>query len=224
MKSDQLKFNSNNHLNQNLKFNKQMQAIILETPELMLLKEDVHLRIFELLSQAGNNLISKSKLKKFHNTVFWNLYLLKEVKTKKESDVIIAKIIDTTIQFVLSLNCEKHQHGGVINVYLPYPEILVFKFLFLVHNHISREHSVRFYANILHTSPYSLSRATRSVLGHPYKYYIHKILIIEVKSLLTTSIPIKQISYILGFKSPAQLSQYFKKHTAHSLQAFRKSL
>jgi len=224
MKSDQLKFNSNSHLNQNLEFNKEMQAIILETPELMLLKEDAHLRIFDFFSQAGNNLISKSKLKKFHNTVFWNLYLLKEVKTKKESDVIIANIIDKTIQFLLSLICEKHQHGGVLNVYLPYPEILVFKFLFLVHNHISREHSVRFYVNILHATPYSLSRATRLVLGHPCKYYIHKILIIEAKSLLTTNILIKHISYILGFKSPAQLSRYFKKHIAHSHQAFRKYL
>ncbi|MFP2997748.1 helix-turn-helix domain-containing protein [Spongiivirga sp. MCCC 1A20706] len=98
---------------------------------------------------------------------------------------------------------------------------LLRQFNVLVEDHFRKEHSVKFYADLLFKSPKTLSNSF-SKYGRSPLQIIHDRIILETKRLLYyTDKSAKQIAYDLGFEDASHLSRLFKKHTGQSPTAVR---
>jgi AraC-like DNA-binding protein len=79
------------------------------------------------------------------------------------------------------------------------------------------------YADALHLHANYLNNVIKSKTGKSVGTWIAEKTIAEAKSLLSnSSVPIKEISYLLGFGESAHFSNYFKKHSNISPAGFRK--
>ena len=82
---------------------------------------------------------------------------------------------------------------------------------------------VQDYANALYLNPNYLSNVIKTKTGKPIATWIADKTVGEAKSLLqNTSIPIKEITYRLGFSETAHFSNFFKKHTKIAPLQYRK--
>ncbi len=80
------------------------------------------------------------------------------------------------------------------------------------------------YANKLHQTPYKLNKITKKLLGKTCSQLINEQILLETKRLLlATSNQINEIAYKLGFEDPAYFIRFFKKHTGHTPESFRKN-
>jgi AraC family transcriptional activator of pobA len=80
------------------------------------------------------------------------------------------------------------------------------------------------YASIQNLHPSYLSNVIKSKTGKSIASWIADKTITAAKSmLLNTSIPIKEITYRLGFSEPAHFSNHFKKHAGISPSQYRES-
>lgn len=81
------------------------------------------------------------------------------------------------------------------------------------------------YATAQNLHPNYLSNVIKTKTGKPIAAWIADKTVAEAKSLLqNTSIPIKEITYRLGFSETAHFSNYFKKHVQISPAQYRKEL
>lgn len=84
--------------------------------------------------------------------------------------------------------------------------------------------TVQFISDQLHVSPTYLSDMLRSLTGQSTQQHIHAKLIDRAKQLLTTtSWPVGEIAYRLGFDYPQSFNKLFKKKMQVSPLAFRQS-
>ncbi|MBT1706595.1 AraC family transcriptional regulator [Fulvivirgaceae bacterium PWU5] len=80
------------------------------------------------------------------------------------------------------------------------------------------------YARSLNLHPNYLSNVIKSKTGRSVSAWISDKTIAEAKSLLrNSSIPVKEIAFQLGFSESAHFSNYFKKHTNLTPNAFRRA-
>jgi len=100
---------------------------------------------------------------------------------------------------------------------------LIRAFNVLVYHHYKTNHSVKFYADLLHKSPKTLSN-----LFLQYKYkspsiIIQERIISEAKRLFCYSDKsAKEVAFELGFEDAAHFSRFFKNHTSQNPSDFRK--
>lgn len=80
------------------------------------------------------------------------------------------------------------------------------------------------YAELLNLSVYQLNAITRASVGKTTADLINEQIILEAKRyLLATPNQIKDIAWDLGYEDPSYFIRFFKKHTGHSPDAFRKN-
>ncbi len=80
------------------------------------------------------------------------------------------------------------------------------------------------YAKLLHLSPYQLNAITKATVGKTTAELINEQVILEAKRyLLATPNQIKDIAYHLGYEDVSYFIRFFRKHTGHSPDAFRKN-
>ncbi len=92
----------------------------------------------------------------------------------------------------------------------------------LINLHFSSEHSVRFYANLLHITPGYLGEIVKAQSGQSPLYIIHQKVILEAKSLLkNTNETVEHIALVLNFPDVASFSRFFKTKTGFSPAEFR---
>lgn len=92
-----------------------------------------------------------------------------------------------------------------------------------VDHNFRKEHSTKYYADLLFITPDHLNRIIKNKIGKTAKEYIQSRIIIESKRLLYfTQLSNKEISYKLGFNEPANFSAFFKKCTNLSPSNFKK--
>lgn len=104
----------------------------------------------------------------------------------------------------------------------PYYEEFV-AFRHLVERDFTRSRSVQYYARQLTITPKKINDLTRKVLNKTAKEFIEEQVVLEAQRLLAQgNMPIKEISYQLGFSEPTNLVKFFKKHTRISPAAFRR--
>ncbi|WP_040280605.1 helix-turn-helix domain-containing protein [Psychroserpens damuponensis] len=97
------------------------------------------------------------------------------------------------------------------------------QFNLLVETHYKTEHSVAFYANLLHKSPKTLSNSFSKYKKSPLQI-IHDRIVLETKrQLLYTDKSSKEIAYDIGFDDASHLSRLFKKQTALTPSEFKKN-
>ncbi|MGI4821650.1 MAG: helix-turn-helix domain-containing protein [Janthinobacterium lividum] len=96
------------------------------------------------------------------------------------------------------------------------------KFNVLVESHFRREHSVAYYANLLHKSPKTLANIFALYSDKTALQLIQGRILLEAKRLLHyTPRSVKEITYELGFEEPAYFCNFFKRHTAVSPMKYR---
>lgn len=94
---------------------------------------------------------------------------------------------------------------------------LIRKFHLLVELHFKKEHQVRFYADLLHKSPKTLSNYFSLYSKKSPLQVIHDRIIAEAKRLVYyTDKSIKEVANELGFEEVAHFSKFFKNATAKS--------
>lgn len=90
--------------------------------------------------------------------------------------------------------------------------------------HLHTHKQVSYYANKLNITSYQLNAITKSTLGKTGSEVINEAIILEAKrNLLATSYQVNQIAYDLGYEDPSYFIRFFKKHTGHSPDAFRRN-
>ncbi|WP_158839858.1 helix-turn-helix domain-containing protein [Polaribacter sp. L3A8] len=79
------------------------------------------------------------------------------------------------------------------------------------------------YANKLGFSTKKLNTVVKFIANKAAKEFIDDTVIIKIKRLLLqNNLSIKEIAFKVGFKDPANLYKYFKKHTTFTPEEFRK--
>jgi len=96
------------------------------------------------------------------------------------------------------------------------------RFRGLVETHFKEHWTVAAYASALAITPTHLNRVCRSVLGRSALEVIHDRLLLEAKrSLIYTSMTVKEVSNALCFSDPAYFTRFFAKNAGQSPTAFR---
>ena len=94
----------------------------------------------------------------------------------------------------------------------------------LLEEKITAVKSVSQYADLLNLSVYQLNAITKASVGKTTADLINGQIILEAKRyLLATPNQIKDIAWHLGYEDTSYFIRFFKKHTGHSPDAFRKN-
>ena len=98
------------------------------------------------------------------------------------------------------------------------------EFCQLLETNIGSMKNVSQYAELLNLSSYQLNAITKTSVGKTVSDLINEQIILEAKRyLLATSNQIKDIADHLGYEDVSYFIRFFKKHTGHSPEAFRKN-
>lgn len=93
----------------------------------------------------------------------------------------------------------------------------------LLEAHLHRHKQVSDYAEMMHLSVYQLNAITKQTLGRTCSSLINEYVILEAKrQLLATTNQVSQIADQLGYEDISYFIRFFKKHTGHAPEAFRK--
>jgi AraC family transcriptional activator of pobA len=114
-----------------------------------------------------------------------------------------------------------NQISTAINTYTQerYEELLR-----LLEANIGQVKSVSQYAGLLNLSVYQLNAITKASVGKTTADLINEQIILEAKRyLLATPNQIKDIAWQLGYEDPSYFIRFFKNHTGHSPDSFRKN-
>lgn len=92
----------------------------------------------------------------------------------------------------------------------------------LLSENCRKYHEVKFYADKLCITPYYLSRITHRNFSVSPKELIDRQIVMEVKSLLTTTeLSIKEIADLYNFESSSYLGRYFRRHIGMTPSEYR---
>lgn len=98
------------------------------------------------------------------------------------------------------------------------------EFMDLVNKNISSAKQVSQYCNLMNLSLYQLNEITKSAVGKTASEMINDHIMLEAKRyLMATSNQVKEIADILGYEDVSYFIRFFKKHSGHSPETFRKN-
>ncbi len=98
------------------------------------------------------------------------------------------------------------------------------RFKSLLEKQVSHKRPVKDYAAELGFSPKKLNDLCRKFVNQSAKEFIDNRTILEMKRLLKTqNIPVKELTWAMGFEEPTNLVKYFKKHTGLTPGQFLKT-
>jgi AraC family transcriptional regulator, transcriptional activator of pobA len=94
----------------------------------------------------------------------------------------------------------------------------------LLEKNISSMKNVSDYSDLLNVSSYQLNSITKASVGKTVSEMINEQIVLEAKRyLLATPNQIKEVADHLGYEDVSYFVRFFKKHTGHTPEAFRKS-
>ncbi|UNZ00267.1 helix-turn-helix transcriptional regulator [Zhouia spongiae] len=148
--------------------------------------------------------------------------ILNEYTDKKSMYEEHIKVNLDLLFIILFRQRKKHQD---LNTSGSYNQLILDTLSELLETHIISSKQVRFYAEKLHLTPYQLNTITKNALGKTCSGLITEQILLEAKRmLLATSIQVKEIAYDLGYEDASYFIRFFKKHTGHTPESFRKNL
>ncbi|WP_149241685.1 helix-turn-helix transcriptional regulator [Dyadobacter sp. 32] len=169
---------------------------------------------------TGNNYchVEENRFKKLltYLSNCFNEYILKQ---DGYNEAIKANMDLFFIEFVRqSRNPRQLSSGAATYTQERYEELLT-----LLETNITEVKSVTQYAKLLSLSAYQLNAITKSSVGKTTAELIKEQIILEAKRyLLATPNQIKDIAWHLGYEDTSYFIRFFKNHTGHSPDAFRK--
>lgn len=103
-----------------------------------------------------------------------------------------------------------------------YEKEIANKFIYIFQKESTFSFTAEYYAEKLNVTRRTLDQAVQAIYGCTTKRFIIAKALEKAKKLLRgTEIPIKNISYDLGFSEESNFSTFFKKHTGTSPREFR---
>ncbi|GAB3545086.1 helix-turn-helix transcriptional regulator [Spirosoma fluminis] len=106
-----------------------------------------------------------------------------------------------------------------------YNTSLVSRFIELLDSQFVQQKTCASYADQLGISPNHLNHCCRQQVGKTASQLIHDRLLAEIRRLLlNTDLPIKAISYAVGFSDSAYFSRFVGKHTGQTPQQLRQQV
>lgn len=147
--------------------------------------------------------------------VFSNELLLKDNFQGEMLRTLLKRVIIKTTR-IAKLQCESYQQ-------FPDEKMdVVRKFALLLEGNFRQEHKVKFYAAALNKSSKTLSNVFALLKQPAPSVLIRNRIILEAKRYLHyTEKSAKEISYELGFESPAHFSRFFKMYSGTNISAFK---
>lgn len=207
-----------------------MKEVYLITLTESFLKENVHADIFEEFSFLLAETVRPRTLNPEAFTEFENLYLqiLKEYhagspyKNRIIGNLFVVLLLKVKEYFWSDYNpiYEGNRSSQIVK---NFKESLEKHYRDLADGTAQVLFQAQDYARLQGLHPNYLGNVIKSKTGRSISTWIADKTIAEAKSLLKNStIPVKQIAYQLGFSESNHFSNYFKKHTGFTPNAFRK--
>ncbi len=144
------------------------------------------------------------------------------VKELNEKPYQYISSIHSRIELILiELNRAKIFHGDEIWK----PNALFLKFLELIRANFQHSQPVRYYSEKLGTTELKLNELSKQYAGKTAQQIIHGLIVSEAKRLFYYErLSVKETAYALGFNDPFYFSNFFKRHTDLSPQAFKEQV
>lgn len=96
------------------------------------------------------------------------------------------------------------------------------RFIRLLEQNYKREHSIKFYADMMSLTPKYLSLLIKKVSGKLATEWIDDYVILEAQNLIKySSMSIQEIAYALNFPNQSFFGKFFKRHTGISPKSYR---
>jgi len=97
------------------------------------------------------------------------------------------------------------------------------RFIKDVEEHYRKEHSVKYYADLICLTPKYLSAIIHEISGKHASDWIHEYILLEAKALLkSTDMSLKNISDVLCFCTPSHFGRFFKRYTGFTPSEYQK--
>lgn len=146
--------------------------------------------------------------------------IFQEFSAKQEGylEVIKANLEIFFIEFLRqSQNPAQTENGST------YAQTRLDDFMAMLETRLADLKQVSQYADLLNLSTYQLNSITKATVGKAASELINGQIILEAKRyLLATTNQVKDIADHLGYEDVSYFIRFFKKHTGHSPEAFRK--
>jgi AraC family transcriptional activator of pobA len=194
------------------------------------LKENVHHDIFREFPFLLAETVHPKVLKPADFAEFEQLY--GQIAREYRNDSVYKKKIIGSLFVVLLLKIKEYfwkDYNPIYEGNRGSEIVKVFKrnlekhYLDLVNGKVEKVFRVNDYAALQSLHPNYLNNVIKTKTGKPVTTWITEKTIAEAKSLLhNSSMPVKEIAYILGFAESAHFSNYFKKATGQSPAEYRK--
>lgn len=149
-------------------------------------------------------------------SIFEDLFSLENSVIRFNSELLVLKVAELVMIYKSLFENDAASESAK---YLLYD-----KFIELVELHFRNEKSVKFYADLLSVHPNHLNFLVKKQSGYTAKTYISNRIILEAKYLLSSSsLPIKEISFDLGFSDYNHFCRYFRSSANITPQQYRES-
>jgi len=158
--------------------------------------------------------------KELANMILIERFCIEDMETR---DRMQAEMLRTSLKrLIINVTRIAKSQTGNLELWSDERMDAVRMFNLLLESHFRTEHEVRFYAKKLNKSPKTLSNLFALFNYPPPSKVIQKRIILDAKRYLYYSDKTaKEISYSLGFTSPAHFSRFFKQHSGHNISRFR---
>jgi AraC family transcriptional regulator, transcriptional activator of pobA len=150
--------------------------------------------------------------------IFESIIAEKKQQEIENNELIAVKIVELLILGERLFEQEQHLEANQ-----PFIENIK-RFVEMLDQYFSKEHSVKFYAEQLAMHPNHLNALIKKHTGLSAKESIRNRILLEIKHLLhSTRLSIKQISDQMGFKDPNYFNTFFKRAENQSPGSYRSS-
>ena len=162
------------------------------------------------------------EVSRFKKLVTYLASIFEEYSGKKEGYVEAIKA--NMDLFFIEIFRQSPNPGSVVRGESAYIQDRFETFLHLLETNIARTKNVSQFAEMLNLSTYQLNAITKAAVGKTVSDLINEQIILEAKRLLlATPHQVKDIAYELGYEDISYFIRFFKKHTAHSPDSFRRN-
>jgi AraC-like DNA-binding protein len=142
---------------------------------------------------------------------------------KKQQEIVNNELIAVKIVELLILGERLFELEQSLEANQPFTESIK-RFIDMLDQYFSKEHSVKFYAGRLAMHPNHLNALLKKHTGLSAKESIQNRILLEIKHLLhSTKLSIKQISDQMGFRDPNYFTTFFKRAEKLSPGNYRSS-
>ena len=188
-------FNSQNHFIETIN----LHHNLVEQPYLVLSEKEMeeYILIFNMMKKKiadKNHTYRMQIIQNYFQITFYNLYHLIVSKNN-----VPEKIVSTN-------------NGAIYD-----------RFIKNVENNYRKEHSVKFYADLICLTPKYLSSVIYETSGKHASEWIHDYILLEAKALIkSTNMNFKDICDTLNFHTPSHFGRFFKRYTGYTPNEYKK--